>query len=245
MRYQKLFVKLCCAGLLMLALAQTNSVQAQSSSGMKAKLTEESVVKDSSGAVYTATLWKSLLSTGWYVIRPKDAQDEHSEFLLVRLSEEDYKRRMNNAPKPRESAYFTTGKPVSTFTATDLDGNKYKLKDLKGKVVVMNFWFIACQPCQAEMPELNKLVAEFKDSSDVVFLAICLDDKGSVEDFLEKKAFDYNIIANGRFITSQYGINSYPTHLVVDREGNVSFHSTGYSLALVPWLRKTIREELE
>src|SRR5262249_20333011 len=51
---------------------------------------------------------------------------------------------------------------VPAFNVTSLDGQKLDLSALKGKVVVLNFWFIDCPPCQAEMPSLNTLVSEFK-----------------------------------------------------------------------------------
>jgi protein-disulfide isomerase-like protein with CxxC motif len=92
------------------------------------------------------------------------------------------------------------------------------------------------------MPELNKLVSDYKDSSNIVFLAVALDARGDLKDFLKKTKFDYDIIDSGRFITQQYGISSYPTHLILDKEGKVYYHSSGYSLVTVHWLRKTIEE---
>ncbi|MET0391667.1 MAG: TlpA disulfide reductase family protein [Chitinophagaceae bacterium] len=238
---RKLFIASFCIGLLAAAALLPGTAHAQKT----IRVTDESIVKDSAGTVYPASIWKELLNSGRYVLRVQDANADKPEFRLVRLTEEEYKRRMDNIPKPRESDYFTTGKPVGSFTATDIKGNKYKLKDLKGKVVVMNFWFVGCEPCRREIPELNKVVQDYKDSTDVVFLAVCLDDESPVEKFLEKMPFAYNIIAGGRFITSQYGINSYPTHLILDKEGLVAFHATGYSLGLAGWLRRSIADALK
>lgn len=237
-------MRMFCLVLLLVSAGFFYTTAAQSS-GKQVSLTDNSVVKDSAGNVYPAQIWKNLLATGWYTIKIKKPQDENPEFTLVRLNEKEYKRRMENLAKPRESEYFTTGKPVSGFTATDIYGRKYKLKDLKGKVVVMNFWFIACQPCQQEIPELNDLADEYRDSANVVFLAVCLDDKELIEKFLEKQPFRYTIIDNGRSITSQYGIKSYPTHLVLNKEGIVVYHSSGYGLGLTTWLRKSIAKALE
>jgi len=211
----------------------------------KLRLTDESVVKDSSGTVYPASLWKPLLSSGDYSLRAENPRNEQTSFLLVRLTEEEKKARLKNMPKPRESNFFTTGKTVSSFKTTDINGNKYNLKELKGKVVVINFWFINCGPCRQEMPELNQLVHDYKDSTDIVFLGIALDSKADLKDFLEKKPFEYSIIDNGRFICERYGVTSYPTHLVLDKEGKVVYHSTGYSLNAVSWLRKSIDESMK
>jgi len=208
----------------------------------KAKLTEESIIKDSSGQVYNADLWKKLLMTGYYTLRAAEPSNEKSAFYLVRLSEEEREKRLSSSPKPKETKNFTTGKEVSNFSITDIDGKKIKLKELKGKVIVLNFWFINCPPCRAEMPELNKLVADFKDSTNVVFLAIALDERNALKDFFKKQPFYYTIIDDGRTVAQQYGITSYPTHLIIDQEGKAYFHTSGGGATISYWLRKSINE---
>lgn len=211
----------------------------------KAQLTKNSVIKDSTGMIYPENVWRSLLSTGHYKLRPVDPSDENSSFILITMSEEEYRYRIENAPKPRESKFFQTGQTISNFKATDIDGGKYKLKDLRGKVVVINFWFIDCLPCQKEIHELNKVVADYKDSSNVVFLAVCLDEEGRIRKSIAEKPFDYHIIENGRVITGIYGITVYPTNLVLDKNGKVVFHSSGFNVAVAPWIRKSIAAALE
>lgn len=214
------------------------------SSGTRMTLDENTIVKDSSGRVLQVKEWQGLLSSGHYTLRSQKVKDKDPEFTLIRLTEDQYAQRLQNAPKPRETNVFSTGQKISSFKATDINGHKYKLKDLEGKIVVINFWFIACEPCRREMPELNKIVEEFKDSSNVVFLAICLDEKDRIEKYLKTTPFNYNIIDQGNYISSQYGIKTYPTNLVVDKNGKVAFHSSGYSMSVAPWIRKTILQEL-
>lgn len=48
------------------------------------------------------------------------------------------------------------------FSVTDINGNEYSLESLKGKIIVLNFWFVECKPCVQEMPELNELVEIYK-----------------------------------------------------------------------------------
>ena len=211
----------------------------------KAKFSQRSVIKDSLGQVYEDDGWKMLLVTGMYKLVPENADDPQSAFKVIRLSEKKYKHNIENPPKPRESKSFITGKGIGSFIARDINGNKYKIKELTGKVVVINFWFIGCAPCLTEIPELNKVVEEYKDSSNVVFLAVGLDEKDRIETFLEQKPFLYNIIDNGRYISHKYSITSYPTNLVLDKNGKVLFHSAGYSAGVVPWIRKSIKKALE
>src|SRR6187402_3056684 len=119
----------------------------------KQPLTESSVVKDSLGAVVPYTLWSSLLMTGRYKI--KAIEKDNTEFILYRLSNEEYEKGLETMPKPKESNFFRTGSRFSHFKTTDIDGNKINTKNLEGKIIVLNFWFINCPPCRMEMPELS------------------------------------------------------------------------------------------
>jgi peroxiredoxin len=208
------------------------------------QITDETIVKDSAGTVYPASVWKLLLMQG-YSLRPVDPKNTNTEFLLIKVSEKQQEERMNKMPKPRESSYFKTGESFSSFKTTDINGNKIDIKKLKGKILVINFWFINCGPCRKEIPDLNKLVDSFKTNDKVVFLAVALDDKASLQKFLEQLPFNYTILDGGQFIASQYKINSYPTHVVVDPEMKVYFHTSGLASNTVSWIKKSITELLE
>jgi len=68
----------------------------------------------------------------------------------------------------RQSQQDQVGSDAPDFSAVDMNGNSYSLGILKGKVVVINFWFVECKPCVIEMPELNEIVEKYK-SEEVVF----------------------------------------------------------------------------
>lgn len=206
----------------------------------KQPLAESSVVKDSLGTVVPYTLWSRLLITGHYKI--KADEKNNTEFIIYRLSDEEYEKALGTMPKPPESNFFRTGSSFSHFKTTDINGNKINTKRLAGKIIVLNFWFINCPPCRMEMPELSNLSDSYKSDSSIVFLAIALDKKYDLEQFLNGTHFGYAIIDDGRFIADQYRINSYPTNVIVDQKGKVYFHSSGLSTSTVPWLKKSIME---
>lgn len=207
------------------------------------RLSENTVVKDSSGTVYPYAIWQALLMKG-YILKPVDPKKTDTEFLLVKLTEKQNAERLEKMPKPRESSFFKTGQKITSFKTTDMDGNKIDLKKLEGKIVVLNFWFINCHPCRVEIPDLNKMVDSFKTNDKLVFIAIALDDKSSLKSFLEKMPFNYTIIDEGRFIADKYGVRSYPTHVILNTDGKVYFHTTGLGLNTVHWLEKSIKELL-
>ncbi len=124
--------------------------------------------------------------------------------------------------KRSEMAAAGSGKKnLPSFKVTALNGQQFDLAALRGKVVVLNFWFIGCAPCRSEIPDLNKLVAEFKDKN-VVFLAMAMDKQDELRKFLKEIPFDYQVIPEaGAFIVTQMGISAFPTHIIVGPEGQI------------------------
>ena len=218
-------------------IAQQNTVIKK----IPVRITESSIVKDSSGTAYSMQTWKALLATGRYSLKADNNADDN--FFLVRISDEEFEKKVKNLPKPKESVAFKPGSNFQHIKGRDINNEKINTKKLAGKVLVLNFWFINCPPCVQEMPELNKIVEEYKNDSNVVFIAIALDDDYDVKQFLKKRPFKYNIIGGGKHIAGNYGVRSYPTHVVVSTDGKIHFSSTGYSgLATTTWLKKSIEE---
>jgi len=128
----------------------------------------------------------------------------------------------------RQKAAPGEKKPAPGFEVKTLDGETLRLADLKGKVVVLNFWFIGCAPCRVEMPGLNKLVEKFK-GAEVVFIGFASDDEAQLREFLKKNPFNYKIVAGASSIAKQYGVSAYPTHVLINKQGQIEFTMTGGS----------------
>ena len=167
---------------------------------------------------------------------------------LTKIKEEKMQEMMQNLQN--QSTSFDAalkGKPLPDFVFKDILGNTYTPEDIKGKVVVINFWFINCAPCVEEMPELNKLVEEYENNNDVLFLALTLDEKGSMlNKFLETNVFNYNIIPDSQdYIMNKLQVNSFPTHIVLDKNSNVVFTFSGYTPQVGELIKSSIISFLE
>jgi len=114
------------------------------------------------------------------------------------------------------------------FTVKTIKGEPISLAKLRGKVVVINFWFTSCAPCIAEMPALNRLVEEFK-SRDVVFVALARDDAGELASFLMKRTFNFNVVASANEIAETYCVDifGWPTSMLIDKGGTVRKITSG------------------
>jgi peroxiredoxin len=133
--------------------------------------------------------------------------------------------------------------PAPTFDVTSLKGKTFKLEELKGKYVVLNFWFIHCPPCLREIPQLNKLVTAY-GKRNFVFIAFTTDNKYALDDFLKRKPFTYNIIPKGNAVIDKYadpatGDMKFPTHVIIGPDGEIRFEAEGAS-ALIP-LQKELK----
>ena len=107
------------------------------------------------------------------------------------------------------------------FTLTDLNGKLWTLKDLKGKVVVVNIWATWCPPCRKEMPDLEALYEQFA-SQGFVILGISDDDPAKVREFIQKQGTTYPILLDPESkVNKALHVNGIPKTFVYDREGKI------------------------
>ena len=186
-------------------------------------LSEKSLVKDSAGLVYTYENWSSLIKTGEYkLVKSKTGSDEYLIIGRERASEKESKQIYGT-----NSGNFV-GKKIKFPYMTDLKGKDYWNDILKDKVVVLNFWFVKCAPCKAEIPLLNELYWKYKEQDNVVFIAVCLDNSETINEFMKTTPFVYSQIPSGIQIARDLNIVGYPTNLIIDK-GIVKYGTTGFT----------------
>jgi peroxiredoxin len=107
------------------------------------------------------------------------------------------------------------------FTLTDLQGNTWTLKNLAGKVVLVNFWATWCPPCQKEIPALETLYERF-GSQGLVILAISDEDANTVKPFVDSRKVTYPILLDsGRKVNDLFQVEGIPKSFVYDRSGKL------------------------
>lgn len=126
--------------------------------------------------------------------------------------------------------------PAVDFNLTDQYGNTHTLSQYKGKTIFLNFWGTWCPPCRAEMPDIQKLYEEFDQEGEdaLVILGVAAPNLGKeksedgIKTFLEENGYTYPVLMDteaGLFQT--YGITSFPTTIMIDRDGNLFGYATG------------------
>jgi thiol-disulfide isomerase/thioredoxin len=126
-------------------------------------------------------------------------------------------------------------KPAIDFSLKGLDGNVVKLSELKGKVVVVDFWATWCGPCVASFPFLQKVYEKYKSNPDVVILALNTweneegaEREAKVRKFMEEKKFTFPVLFDDNFVY-KYGVDGIPTKFVIDKKGMIQFMSVGFA----------------
>lgn len=205
------------------------------------KLDETTVVRDSSGNVFPYKSWQEYYQTGKYWFRPVTPGSDTTSYIIVH--KQAVRPPKNGVyPRPHESEYFTTGEVIKPFKIRDIYDNKLDAKAWAGKTIVLNYWFINCPPCRAEIPELNKIAAKYTDNPNVIFIGIALDPAFEILNFIKKNPFGYVLVPDGRNLAQMFKIHTFPTNVVIDKTGKVVFHSSGLSQSTVYWIDKSIAE---
>ena len=113
------------------------------------------------------------------------------------------------------------GKKAPAFELNDLTGKKHSLSGYAGKAVLLNFWASWCGPCKAEMPSLNALYGEFKDSG-LVVVAVSIDSSEEpVKSFISEKGLTFPVLMDPEkeVYFDDYAIFALPTSFLIDADG--------------------------
>lgn len=117
---------------------------------------------------------------------------------------------------------------IADFRLQDEDGRIVSTKELRGKVVFMNFWASWCPPCRAEFPSVQKFFDRYKDDPNVVFLTVNLDDQAAAgRNYLDKQNFTLPLLVPASDIPPAYYTGSLPTTVVLDKKSEIRLHHTG------------------
>ena len=126
------------------------------------------------------------------------------------------------AQSPKTTNSSTGRSPAPNFNLKDASGKDVKLADLKGKVVLVNFWATWCEGCQVEIPWFVEFQKEYADRGLVVVGIAMDDDWKSVKPWIEEKKVNYPIVIGNQGLGKQYGLIGMPLTALVDREGRIA-----------------------
>jgi peroxiredoxin len=132
------------------------------------------------------------------------------------------------------------------FTLRTLDGQKLRLGEQRGRVVLVNFWATWCGPCRQEMPHLNKLYEKYKSSGFVLLGVNVDDDTRQAAGVADKLGVKFPVLPDAdKRVSKQYDLSAMPSTVLIDRDGKVRYLHRGYQSGYEDTYDKQIRELLK
>ena len=140
------------------------------------------------------------------------------------------------ASSPEETGQTAT--PAPDFELTRLDGQPVRLADLRGQIVILDFWATWCHPCEVQMPVLDAIWrdqmerknAPANDSQDdliIVGLSVDTAPASEVEAWINERGFVYPIAIANQDLAMRFGVIGFPTLLIIDPLGGIHTRHTG------------------
>lgn len=136
------------------------------------------------------------------------------------------------------------GGQAPDFSLNDLDGVEVSLSNLRGKIVLLEFWATWCPPCRESIPAMNELYKKYNDKG-LVLLGISVDKGQNIAEdiraFIREYSIKYPIAIDSKNVNTLYGVYSIPTLILIDKAGKVALKNIGFS----PEMEKRLSSEIE
>jgi thiol-disulfide isomerase/thioredoxin len=192
--------------------------------------------KDLSGDDFKAALGKAAIAFELAAADFKNADLKE----LVKKQLDSHERMVNYLVESANDRNEVIGKPSDEWSTTDLSGAAHALKDYRGKVVILDFWYRGCGWCIRAMPQMKQVAAHYKDRPVVVF-GMNTDRKEEDAQFvIDRMQLNYsNLKATG--LPEKYKVRGFPTLIILDQEGVIRDLHVGYS----PTLKESVIESVD
>jgi len=120
------------------------------------------------------------------------------------------------------------GSPAPEIVLKDLQGHEVRLSDLRGKIVLLNFWATWCKPCKEEMPAMQASYDKLRDQGFVVLAVNELEDVEKVAEHIRTHGHTFLVVMDhDNRVANQYGVVGLPASFLIDRQGIVREHIFG------------------
>lgn len=190
------------------------------------KLSRCFIAHDSDGNVISKVdFLKKLTEKKYFPLK----YESHYKLVRISIKNKDIASTIKSLAEIELFNLSKIGSYLPDVSFVDINGNGIN-NILKGKYIVIKFWFIGCQKCIEEFPELNKLVAFYKSiRDDVVFVSLSSDKNTELKDFFSKKELHFFNIGEKDELIRKIGIEIFPTHIIVNKNKKILKVVNNYS----------------
>ena len=137
------------------------------------------------------------------------------------------------------------GESAPDFALKSASGQNMRLRELRGEVVMINFWATWCGPCRQELPLLNKIYTQYRQAGFVLLGVNIDDDPAAAKDMAAKLGVTFPVLLDtDKRVSRQYDVSTMPATLIVDRNGKVRHVHRGFRPGVEGTYQDQVRELL-
>ena len=188
------------------------------------KLAQDFIGLDTDSSIIDKGIFLKKLATGNFITVKVLEKNSAPYYKLFKLTSSDptIKGTLQQLTTYEIEHVKLEGQELPKYNFTDLKGRNYNNTTSKGKIILFKCWFIGCGTCVAEFPELNKLVDEYKNQNDILFVSLASDNSKDLTTFLSKKEFKYAVIPDAKdYMSNKLHVSMYPTHILIGKDGKI------------------------
>lgn len=136
---------------------------------------------------------------------------------------------MLNIQKPfMMKSSLKTGIEAPNFTLKNLNGEDVELSQIKGNIVLIDFWAVWCKPCVRKLPSVQSIHEKYGEES-LVVLAINVSEKEEkIKSFIEENNYTLPVLIGNKTVSNDYGAHAIPFVVLIDKEGTIRYTELGY-----------------
>jgi thiol-disulfide isomerase/thioredoxin len=138
----------------------------------------------------------------------------------------------------------SAAKQAENFRLYSTGGKLVSLEDMRGKVVVLDFFATWCSPCRRAVPDLERLYEQYRDVG-IVVLGVNIHDTNDPVEYADRMGISYPILVAGEGVAERYGVSGIPAFVVVSPEGEIVFREDGWSPKVMKELVAAVDAQLE
>jgi len=142
---------------------------------------------------------------------------------------------------------LSVGEAAPDFALTSIDGKNVRLKELRGQVVLVNFWASWCGPCRQEMPLLEDMYKKYNKLGFVILGVNVEEDSSKAKSMLRDVPVTFPVLLDPQnSVSKQYNVKAMPTTAIVDRNGKIRYihegYQPGYEKNYIKQIKELVRE---
>jgi peroxiredoxin len=151
---------------------------------------------------------------------------------------------------PQEKHYFISsnllkkGTPAPYFEALNLDGKLVKFSDYRGKLVLLDWWYVGCKPCVKSMIDIQKIQDELGSDSFTIIGMNPISKSRAIKRFKRKFNYNHEVLLPSKTFKDAYKIRAYPTIYLIGKNGRIVYARAGYSPEFANELKTVIKQQL-